>query len=346
MNDYALAAVKAIGDDDGNGSFQAVLSTSALDRDGEVIETRAFDPLPESIPIYFEHDWMSGAAPVGRGVPYYAADGTLMLDGTFASTGKAQEVRALVVEGMVDAMSVGFLNAKREVRSGVRTVTKGDVFEGSLTAIPINTGAKLLAAKAFASSKAGARNSSADQALIQTIHDNATTLGAMCDASNAIGKAFAAVERKQRTSKAIVGSIEAQQERVRDALEDAYGPWCTELRGVLPDVVVFDWLDRDGDTYQQSYEDDGAVVTLTGDPLEVDVHEVIAPDADADREDSEQAPSLLSIVAKNLTTTGAADDAAATAADKAAAAAADPAADEVEQALARIRLAVVQAVPA
>jgi len=62
---------------------------------------------------------------------------------------------------------------------------------------------------------------------------------------------------------------------------------------VLPTegVVVFDYYGysvrelESGETYRQAFTDDGAVVTLTGDPQVVDIHEIVAPDADADRED-------------------------------------------------------------
>lgn len=252
MTDFALATVKAVADetDDGPGRFEAILSTSALDRDGEIIDAKAFDPLPESIPIYFEHDWKSGAKPIGRGTPYYEGD-VVKIDGTFASTKAAQEIRTLVTEGVVDSMSVGFLNGKRTTKSGVRHVISGEVFEGSLTAIPINTTAKMIAAKALG----------------------------LTDASL----------RQERAVKAIEGSYEALRERLCDALEDAYGEYCCWVRGVFADVVIFDC---GSDTFRQAYTDDGAVATLTGTRSEVEIHEVVAPNADAAAEPPEVSKSL------------------------------------------------------
>lgn len=253
MTDFALATVKAIDDgtDDGPGRFEAILSTSALDRDGEIIDAKAFDPLPESIPIYFEHDWKSGAKPIGRGRPFYDGD-VVKVDGTFASTKAAQEIRTLVNEGIVDSMSVGFLNGKRTTRGGVKHVTSGEVFEGSMTAIPVNTTAKMIAAKA-------------------------------------LGLAETPVQ-PERTVKAIEGSYEALRERLCDALEDAYGEYCCWIRGVLPDAVIFD---SGSDTFRQTYTDDGTVATLTGTRAEVEIHEVVAPDADAATEPPE--PTTLSL---------------------------------------------------
>jgi HK97 family phage prohead protease len=278
MTDFAFASVKAVGtEDSGPGQFEAVLSTSTLDRDGEVIAAKAFDPLPASIPIYFEHDWKSGATPIGRGEPFYDPSGVVKVKGTFASTARAQEIRSLVVEGVVDSMSVGFLNGKRQTKSGVPTVVSGEVFEGSLTAIPINTTARVLASKAL-NGEPG------------------------------------------HTTKAIEGSHEALRERLCDALE-VYGEYCCWIRGVMPTTVVFDC---DGDTWQQTYTDDGTVATLTGTRVEVDIHEVVVADVEPPTDPAD--PTMLSLQNSEG------------AADAAAKAAASAVTDEAEQAKAKFRL--------
>jgi hypothetical protein len=331
MSDFAeflsfRADIKSVGDDDGPGEFEAILSTPQVDRENESVKAGALT-LPDSLPIYVDHDWRTGALPVAKAVPSYV-NGEIHVKGVYARHARAQDVRQLVTDRIIDSMSVGFLNGKRsrDQKSGVTAVTAGDAFEGSFTGIPINTGARVLASKAVESMKAGARNSSTDSSRLQQIHDLSVENGAACGSTKSIDDSAV---------KAIVGSVEAQQDRVRDALEDAYGEWSAWLRGVLPDTVVFD---KGGDTFQQSYTDDGAVVTLEGDPTEVDIHEVVAPDADADREANEPDPgvSLLAVTPKNPLTTKATGDAAAQAA-------ADPAADEVAQAKARIRLRTVAA---
>lgn len=276
----SLALVlKTLDSDDPSGEFEAILSTPQLDRDGETVETKAFDPLPKSLPIHYAHDWLSGNPPIGVGEPFYDGD-VLKIKGRFAPTERAQEFRTLVNGGFITSMSAGFNVLKRKGKS----ILKGDLFEGSLTATPVNVGALVLASKSMRPVvKAGARNSSTDSTRLQQIHDLSVENGAACTTTKSL--------------KSIEGSVEALQDRVRDALEDAYGEWSTYLRGVLPDLVVFDWFAGDGDTYQQSYADDGAVVTLTGTAAEVDVHEIVVPDADADREQNEgpQAPMMLSI---------------------------------------------------
>lgn len=288
------ASVKAVESDDPNGSFEAVLSLEGADREGESITPGAFNPLPAEIPIYVEHDWRSGALPVAKAVPYYEGD-VLKCKGTFAPTDRAQnEIRPMVKDGFLKSMSVGFLNGKRAVIAGLKSVTSGDLFESSFTAIPVKVGAEVL------SVKAGARNSKTDAQRLQEIHDLATANGATCGTTKSV------------TVKAIDNSVEALQARVRDALEDAYGDYATFLRGVIPSSdltsggsVVFDWYAGDGDTYQQSYTDDGSVVTLEGEAVEVDIHEVIAPDADADRE-TESGPTMLSLAAAETDTAPAA----------------------------------------
>jgi hypothetical protein len=81
----AVALVDTVETDDPNGAFEVILSAATLDRDGEVIDKGAFDPLPDHIPFDIDHG-MTVATTVGSGSPYYAEDGTLRVKGTFAST--------------------------------------------------------------------------------------------------------------------------------------------------------------------------------------------------------------------------------------------------------------------
>lgn len=107
---YAFAAVKSLDSENPNGEFEVVLSAATVDRDGEVIEARAFEPLPESIPFHAFHDFHD---PIGRGVPFYDGD-VLKARGVYASTPRAQEIRTLVAEGIIGHTSVGFMSASRK----------------------------------------------------------------------------------------------------------------------------------------------------------------------------------------------------------------------------------------
>lgn len=327
----ALAAIEPGPDTgEGPGTFSLILSTSDLDRDGEVVDPGAFDPLPEHIAMDIDHG-MSVATTVGSGRPFYREDGKLQVDGTYASTELGQQTRTLVREGHVRTASVAMLPLKKtKDADGTTHITSADLLNGAFTPVPSNKGATVLSAKSLdallredaAALKAGKRNSASDQRDLQSIHDLSAGLGAVCgDGSSEEGKSLAkragqalAVLKTARDGreqlKSIVGSVEALQDRVRDALEDQYGEWSTVLRGVLPDsnTVVFDsWGStlEDG-TWTQAFTDDGAVVTLTGDPSAVDIHEVVVPDADADREGKSAADAAATKAAAD-----AADDAAA-----------------------------------
>lgn len=273
--------------DDGiapNGAFSLVLSTPAKDRDGEQVKTEEWQqPLPEHITFDADHG-MSVASTVGSGRPYIDDQGRMMVDGTYASTPMAQQVRSLVNEGHIRTASVAFLRRTLTDEQGAKVVTR-ELLNGAFVAVPANPEAVILDSKA--ATKEGRRNSTSDAEMIQTIHDHASSLGAACSAD---GKAVRRGPLKVHGEKSIIGSVEALRDRVCDCLEDTFGAWRYSLRGVIPGdgggTVVYDLMGDDGgvDTFRAAYSDDGSVVTLTGDPEEVDILEVVVPDPDADRE--------------------------------------------------------------
>lgn len=178
---FALAEVKITESDNPSGEFAVILSAETVDRDGEVIDSKAFDPLPDSIPFHAFHDFND---PIGRGVPFYAEDGTLQARGVFASTVRAQEIRTLVSEGVIGHTSVGFMAAVRNDGDDTPHVTKGELLEGSFVSVPSNRDAAVLMVKGYAA-KAGARNSTKDSERLQSIHDLAVTNGAVCASTEA-----------------------------------------------------------------------------------------------------------------------------------------------------------------
>ena len=285
----AVGMVGTVDTESPNGAFEVVLSAATLDRDGEVVDSRAFDPLPAHIPFDIDHG-MTVQTTVGSGEPYYADDGSLRVKGTFASTALAQEVRTLVSEGHIRTTSVTFMAADRSADDkGVQHVKRAELLNGTFTPIPSNREAVVLSSKALTAvmtQKVGARNSVTDAKMIQSAHDAMTSLGATCEA-----KSVTAARVKSTAPdavKSIVGSLEAQRDRVADALEDAYPDGYTNIRGVLPATIVFDvYAECEFVTWQQTYTDDGSVVTLTGAPVEVDVMEIVTPDADASTEPDE-----------------------------------------------------------
>jgi phage head maturation protease len=117
-----FAQVKTAESDNPNGEFEAVLSMATLDRDGEVIDAKAFDPLPDHITIDIDHG-RTAATTVGSGQPFYDGD-TLKIRGSFASTQLAQDIRSLVTEGHIRSMSVAFMDAKKQAKDGNQHITK------------------------------------------------------------------------------------------------------------------------------------------------------------------------------------------------------------------------------
>jgi HK97 family phage prohead protease len=147
---YATASLKALGDDAG-WDFESVLSAPTLDRDGEVIDVRAFDPLPSHIPIDVDHA-MTVEKTVASGEPFYADDGTLMFRGNFAGTPLGQVVRTLVKEGHIRSMSVAFMNARTEVDPDDERVhiRQAELLNAGIVAIPSNREALIGAVKSLA----------------------------------------------------------------------------------------------------------------------------------------------------------------------------------------------------
>ena len=204
---YAFAEVKSVAGEHPNGEFEVILSAQTLDRDGEVIDAKAFEPLPESIPFHAFHDFHD---PIGRGAPFYDGD-VLKARGVFASTPRAQEIRTLVTEGIIGHTSVGFMAAKRiEGEDGAPHITSGELLEGSFVSVPSNREAAVLAAKSFdAYLKAGSRNSAKDAERLQAIHDLAVDNGAKCVDEAATTETPATPDDEESSGKSLASEVVA-----------------------------------------------------------------------------------------------------------------------------------------
>lgn len=126
-----------------HGEFDVILSTSALDRDGDELYADEWKtPLPDKITFDSDHG-MSVATCVGSGKPFINDTGQLQVRGTFASTPHGQAVRTLVNEGHISSVSVAFMNHKTQ-KSGkpVR-----ELLNGAFVAVPANPEARVLASK-------------------------------------------------------------------------------------------------------------------------------------------------------------------------------------------------------
>lgn len=272
-----LATVKAA-KGDGPGEFEAILSMPTLDRDGEIVDAKAFDPLPEWMNVDIDHS-MSVSGTVGSGAPFYDGD-VLKVKGTWASTDLAQTVRTLVVEGHVRHMSVAYMNAQyKDAEDGVPHLQKGELLNAAIVGIPANREAAILAAKSIAA-KVGARNSADDQGRIQTAHDLMAELGADCATKSA---------HAQHT-KAVAGSFEERSDRLRQALRAANptAEWLW-VRATFDDQVIYEIEAVNGTvtTWSASYTEDGDTFTF-GDATEVDLAEIVVPPVKALATDPKQ----------------------------------------------------------
>ena len=247
---FAQVKAKADSADSPFGGFDIILSTPAEDRDGDELLTSEWEqPLPDHITMDIDHG-MSVATTVGSGVPSIDSAGNLVVSGTFASTDLAQQTRALVKEGHIRTVSVAFLVKTTTNPDGSKTVTR-ELLNGAFVAIPANP---------------------------EAIVTDSKSLETKLDAK--------AVKAKL---KSIIGSLEALQDRLNDALEDAYPLNYVVLRGTMPGTdggtAIFDLYEQyswDCQTFTQEFTDDGSLVTLVGDRTPVDIAEVVIPDADAD----------------------------------------------------------------
>lgn len=233
----------------GAGEFEAVISTAALDRDGEILDPGWWEPLPAEIPIHIDHRMFDVRAVVARAVPA-AEDGVLKVKGRYASTPDAQMVRTLVAEGMVVTMSVGYHNAEYEDDDdGVPHLKSAELLEASFVSVPANT-----------------------EALVTMAKSAPVELQANLD---------------ERVTKSLVGSLEEAQDHLRDALREANpaARWLW-IRGTYPAEgrVVYEVETETAEggyestIYQANYTvTDGAYTFDT--PEEVDLAEVVVEPA-------------------------------------------------------------------
>lgn len=142
----ARATVKEVGDGSGAGEFEAILSVPSLDRDGEVIDAKAFEPLPpEGIVIHKDHNFSVDSAVAWANVAYQGDQ--LVARGFFSSDPDSQIVRTKVKEGIIRTMSVGFMDATRKSVDGTPHITGGELLEASFVSVPSNRDAMILSAK-------------------------------------------------------------------------------------------------------------------------------------------------------------------------------------------------------
>lgn len=273
-------AVKVTDTGADTGSFEAILSTPDIDRDGESVKSSEWKSLPDSIPINVDHE-MGVTSMIGSATPSFDTQGNLVIQGTYSSLPLAQDVRTLVNEGHLKTMSVEFMRTVTPIGDKSFT-TERELIGGAYTPYPSNVNARVLA------SKSGARNNATDAKNIQAIHDGATALGAACDV----------IDEKSithRSTKALSGSVEDMQARIEDSLTEFYGSnpdnyvWicATFLDTPNSGSIVYEF---NGDRFSQAFTDDGSSATVDGAPKDVSlVTSVVLEDDDTEKSATDSA---------------------------------------------------------
>lgn len=296
------AAVSAVDSENPNGEFDVILSTEALDRDGEKLYIDEWKtPLPDRITFDSDHG-MSVATTVGSGVPTLE-DGVLRVRGIFASTEHAQNVRTLVNEGHITKTSVAF----RTIRDKKSNTVTRELLNGAFVAVPANEEAVVLSSK---SAKAAEMPSHE-----QAIHDAAVALGAMCDGikegKDAVQKAVTILDDEQVDPRKILAGIDAILDQVQALVVDvdrtALPPEVTQaldmVFGVGPAVdellEAMGIYDPDESEDETSGEDAGEPVDSAEDSAAAAAKAAAAVDTSAEAA-ALRARSLAFLIRKNI----------------------------------------------
>lgn len=190
----------------------------SADRVGDVIEKGAFTGVAAPLPLLWSHDqgqvvgvW-NEISETDEGL---AVKGRLLID----DVPRAREVRALIREGAVSGLSIGFTTRKAAPRKGGgRNISALDLLEISAVAIPCHPGARITHAKA-----AGAAESQPPQEH-ETTMENETIENAAPDLA-AIETKFAArldqLEARMNRPAIVTNAAEAEPVEKKAFLEFA-----------------------------------------------------------------------------------------------------------------------------
>lgn len=173
------------------------------DRVGDVIEKGAFGT-PATLPMLFAHDQ---AQAVGVWESITETDAGLTVKGRLLvdDVQRAREVRALVQAGAVSGLSIGFVSQKATARArGGRTISKLDLHEISIVAVPCHPGATITSMKAATDGPADERHT--DMSTAENIETK--------DAPAVDQKAFDALAAKLDGALARLDKAEAKANRL------------------------------------------------------------------------------------------------------------------------------------
>lgn len=139
--------VKADGDSGEITGYGSVFGN--VDHDGDIIQPGAFvESLKDRMPaMLWQHDTRQ---PIGVWESVQEDAKGLLMKGRLVAEGKGKEALALLKAGALKGLSVGFISreAMRDDETGIRTITKADLYEVSVVTFPANEMAGVLGVKA------------------------------------------------------------------------------------------------------------------------------------------------------------------------------------------------------
>jgi uncharacterized protein len=135
---------------DEKGLFSGFASVyNNVDRGGDVVSPGAFQKTLQSrggeVPILFSHDTHR---PVGIGKVEDSAKGLIIHGRLTMAVPDAQATYALMKDGVLRGLSIGYSSVRDEVQNGVRYLREIKLFEVSLCVFPMNEAATVTTVKA------------------------------------------------------------------------------------------------------------------------------------------------------------------------------------------------------
>ena len=147
-------------------SLVAVASTNGIDRDGEIIEAKAFENalslFRKNPVVLWAHD--HSKPPIAKSLQEKITDDGLIFQPQFAKTTFAKEIWSLFKNGFLNAFSIGFIPKEYEYEEingkKVRKFTEVELLE--ISAVPVPSNAAALAVRSVTGSSELQKISQAD----------------------------------------------------------------------------------------------------------------------------------------------------------------------------------------
>jgi HK97 family phage major capsid protein/HK97 family phage prohead protease len=157
------------------------------DRVGDVIEKGSFSA-PARLPMLFAHDQAQAIGvwdSITETVDGLTVKGRLLID----DVARAREVRALVREGAVTGLSIGFVTKKAAARKGGgRNISALDLHEVSIVPIPSHPGARIISAKAISAPNPEGLMALEEKAVAPDFATLETKIGEVAETVKSFGK--------------------------------------------------------------------------------------------------------------------------------------------------------------